>query len=74
MEQIVIYPKNQKQKSLLKSLLEEMKVQFEIAKDNDPTLLKEEEFYAKIDQAIQQAENGQTKVLSKEQQKALLGL
>lgn len=74
MEQIVIYPKNAKQKSLLKSLLEEMKVHFEIAKDSDPTLLKEEAFYAKIDEAIQQAENGQTKVLSKEQQKELLGL
>ena len=29
MESITIYPKNEKQKSLLKALLEEMKVKFE---------------------------------------------
>lgn len=73
MESITIYPKNEKQKSLLKSLLEEMKVRFEIAKYNDETLLSENEFYAKIDRSIKQAQNGQTKVLSKEQQKELLG-
>jgi hypothetical protein len=74
MESITIYPNNEKQRSLLKSLLEEMKVRFEIAKDNDETLLSEEEFYSKIDKSIEQAQNGQTKVLSKEAQKELLGL
>jgi hypothetical protein len=74
MESITIYPNNEKQRSLLKSLLEEMKVRFEITKDNDETLLSEEEFYSKIDKSIEQAQNGQTKVLSKEAQKELLGL
>ena len=74
MESITIYPNNEKQRSLLKSLLEEMKVRFEIAKDNDETLLSEEEFYSKIDKSIEQAQKGQTKVLSKEAQKELLGL
>jgi len=44
METITIYPKNKKQKSLLKSLLEEMKIRFDIAQSND-TLLTEEEFF-----------------------------
>ena len=39
MESITIYPKNEKQKSLLKSLLEEMKVKFEIS------TTKEDSFY-----------------------------
>lgn len=55
MESITIYPKSEKQKSLLKSLLEEMKVRFEIGK-TDETLLNDEEFYAKIDEAIKEAE------------------
>ena len=31
-------------------------------------------FYAKIDNSIKQAESGKTKIISKEDQKALLGL
>lgn len=50
MESITIYPKNEKQKSLLKSLLEEMKIRFKISKPDD-TLMTEDEFYAKIDRA-----------------------
>ncbi len=73
MESIIIYPKNEKQKSLLQSLLEEMKVRFEID-TTDSTLLSEEDFYAKIDKSVQQAESGQRKVITKENQKALLGL
>ncbi len=73
MENITIYPKNEKQKSLLKSLLEEMNVRFEIVKSDD-TLLGEGDFYAKIDKSIQQAENGELKVLTKEKQKEFLGL
>lgn len=73
MESITIYPKSEKQKSLLKSLLEEMKVRFEIS-DPDETLMSEEEFYAKIDRSIQQAENGELKTLHKDEQKAFLGL
>lgn len=73
MESITIYPENEKQKSLLKSLLEEMKVRFKIDKSDD-ALLSEEEFYAQIDKSIQQAESGKRKVLTKENQKAFLGL
>ena len=74
MESITIYPKNEKQKSLLKSLLEEMKVRFELAKiENDP-LLCENQFYAKIDKSIKQSESGKLKTLSKDNQKEFLGL
>lgn len=74
METITIYPQNEKQKTLLKSLLEEMKIRFEVGKSKDEALLTEKEFYTKIDKSISQAEVGKTKVLSKEQQKTLLGL
>ena len=69
MESITIYPKNEKQKSLLKSLLEELKVHFVMAEKNDETLLSEDEFYRKIDKSIKQAEAGKTKILSKDKQK-----
>lgn len=73
METITIYPKDEKQKSLLKSLLEEMKIRFDIAKSDD-TLMTEGEFYTKIDRSIQQAKEGKVKTLTKEEQKELLGL
>lgn len=67
MESITIYPKNKKQKSLLKSLLEEMKIRFEISKSDD-TLMTEEEFYGKIDRAKQQAREGKgTRVKTKKE-------
>jgi hypothetical protein len=44
MDSITIYPKDEKQKSLLKSLLEEMKVRFEIGKSDEETSLSENEF------------------------------
>lgn len=74
MESITIYPKNEKQKSLLKALLEEMKVRFEVASPKDETLLSEKEFFEKIDHSISQAENGKTSPLSKDKQKEFLGL
>lgn len=74
MESIIVYPKNEKQKSLLKSLLEELKVRFEIGEINNNTLLSEDEFYTKIDKSIKQAETGKSKILSKDKQKELLGL
>lgn len=74
METIRVYPKNAKQKSLLKSLLEEMKVRFEISTSKDETLFSEKDFFKKIDQSITQAENGNTRPLSKEKQKVFLGL
>lgn len=74
MESITIYPKNEKQKTLLKSLLEEMKVRFEVEKINDETLLSQDEFYSKIDKSIQQAKEGNVRTLSSEDQKEFLGL
>lgn len=74
MESITIYPKSKKQKKLLKSLLEEMKVRFEISEPKDDTLMTEEEFYAKIDRSIQQAKEGNVKTMTREKQKELLGL
>lgn len=74
MESITIYPKSEKQKSLLKSLLEEMKVRFEISSSKDDRLLSEKDFFAKIDNSISQAENGDTKPLYKDKQKEFLGL
>ena len=74
MESITVYPKNAKQKLLLKSLLEEMKVRFEIATSKDETLLSEKDFFAKIDRSITQAENGNTKPLFKDKQTEFLGL
>ena len=57
MESITIYPKSKKQQSLLKSLLEEMKVHFEIGKSDD-TAMSEEEFYKKIDLAKEDIKQG----------------
>jgi hypothetical protein len=74
MESIIIYPKNAKQKTMLKSLLEEMKIQFEIASTKDETSLNEEDYYAKLDKSISQAEAGKTKCLPKDKQKEFLGI
>ena len=43
MESITIYPKNEKQKSLLKSLLQELKIRFEIEKNDNISLLREKD-------------------------------
>lgn len=74
MESITVYPKDEKQKSLLTSLLEEMKIRFETTQSKDETLLSEEEFYAKIDRAAKQIEDGEGTILTKEKQRELLGL
>lgn len=74
MESITIYPTNEKQKSLLKSLFEEMKLRFEISANKEETLLSEKDFFDKIDKSLEQAERGKTKSLSKAKQKEFLGL
>ncbi|MFV0566033.1 MAG: DUF2683 family protein [Flavobacteriaceae bacterium] len=74
MEHITVYPKNEKQKLLLKTLLEEMKVRFEVGKHNDETFLTEEAFVDKINTSIKQAELGKTTKLEKAKQKEFLGL
>jgi SOS response regulatory protein OraA/RecX len=74
MDSIIIYPKNEKQKFLLKSLLEEMKIRFVVEKSEDETLLSESDYIAKIEKSIMQSGLGQRKTLSKDQQKSFLGL
>lgn len=74
MDSITIYPKNEKQKSLLTSLLEEMKVRFEVGRNDDQALLTENEYISKIDRSLEQAQSGKTKKLDKDQQKEFLGL
>jgi hypothetical protein len=74
MDSITIYPENERQKSLLQSLLKEMKVRFEVGKSDEQTLLTEDEFIAKIDKSIKQAESGRTKNLAQNKQKQFLGL
>lgn len=69
---MIVYPKNKKQKTLLKSLLEEMKIRFEVA-ESDDSQMTEKEFYAKIDRAIKQAEEGKgTLIKTKEELHAYL--
>jgi hypothetical protein len=74
MGSITIYPTNERQKFLLKSLLEEMKVRFDMVENDDLTLLSEDDFYAKIDKSIEQAKAGKINIISKNRQNELLGL
>ena len=64
MESITIYPKNEKQKSLLESLFAEMKVRFKV--EPDETEMSKEEFFAKIDRAKEQAKRGEVHELTPE--------
>jgi hypothetical protein len=74
MEPIIIYPKNHRQYTVIKALLEEMKVKFKVpAKEKDETLMTEEEFYAKIDRAAKQAEAGKKIKLTPQIEKELFG-
>lgn len=59
---------------MLTSLLEEMKVRFVVGKNDEPVLLSENDFFAKIDKSLKQAESGKTIKIGKDQQKDLLGL
>ena len=74
MDTITIYPNDEKQLNLLKSLLIELKVRFEMATSNQDTLLSKEDYYAKIDKSIKQAELGKIKRIPISKQKELLGL
>lgn len=72
MDSIIVYPKNKKQKTLLESLLKEMNVRFEI-EDKDETLMTKEEFYARIEEARQEAREGKVHKLTPELKKELFG-
>ncbi|MBN9352428.1 MAG: hypothetical protein J0H55_17250 [Chitinophagaceae bacterium] len=72
MQPIIIYPSNPRQYSVIKALLEEMKVKFKVpAEEKDETLMTEEEFYTKIDRAIKQTEAGEKIKLTREIEKDL---
>ena len=74
MEPIIIYPKYPRQYSVIKALLEEMKVKFKApAQEKDETLMTKEQFYAKIDRAAKQAEAGKKIRLTPELEKELFG-
>lgn len=74
MKSIIIYPKNEKQKHLLQSLLEEMKVRYVFGNSENEGKMTKEDFLKKIDASIDQANFGNTVTISKEDQKQLLGL
>lgn len=74
MKSIIVYPKNEKQKNLLQSLLEEMKVRYIIDKAENNSKMTKDEFFQKIDSSLDEAEKGKTIKISKEEQKTLLGL
>ncbi|MBN8567488.1 MAG: hypothetical protein J0M25_12240 [Flavobacteriales bacterium] len=74
MKSIIVYPKNEKQKNLLQSLLEEMKVRYIIDKAENNSKMTKEEFFQKIDSSLDEAGKGKTIKISKEDQKTLLGL
>jgi uncharacterized protein YlxP (DUF503 family) len=56
MKSITIYPKNEKQRSLLTSLLEEMKVRFDIQESEENLSLEQKQG---IDEALVSLENGE---------------
>jgi hypothetical protein len=74
MEGITIYPKNKKQKLLLKSLLEGMKIPFVIVESVDKSKMSKSKYIAKIEKSIKQSELGQRKEIFKNQQKIFLDL
>lgn len=69
MENIIIIPQSDKQSSVIKAFLEEMKIHFKVKNDND--LMSEDEFYSKIDDSIKQSEDGKVHHLNSEFKKEL---
>ncbi len=72
MENIIIMPENKKQFTAIKNFLEEMKVRFRTEKEDD-TLMTEEDFYAKIDEAKQEAREGKIVRYTPELRQKLFG-
>ncbi len=64
MENIIIIPESKKQSSVIKAFLKEMKIRFEVEKDD--TEMTKEEFFAKIDRAKQEVKEGKVKPLTPE--------
>ncbi len=71
MENIIIIPESKKQSSVIKAFLKEMKIRFEVEKD-DAEMTKEE-FFAKIDRAKQEVKEGKvTRINTTEELHAFL--
>ncbi len=71
MENIIIIPESKKQSSVIKAFLKEMKVRFEVEKDD--TEMTKEEFFAKIDRAKQEVKEGKvTRINTTEELHAFL--
>ena len=66
MEQIIIIPKNEKQSSIIKAFLEEMKIHFKTGQDNSQ--MSEDEFYVKIDKAKQQVREGKGRLIKNKEE------
>ncbi len=64
MENIIIIPESKKQSSVIKVFLKEMKIRFEVEKDD--TEMTKEEFFAKVDRAKQEVKEGKVKPLTPE--------
>lgn len=69
MENIIIIPETERQSSVIKAFLIEMKIHFKVKKDN--ALMIDDEFYQKIDDSIKQSEEGKVHSLSPELKKEL---
>ncbi len=71
MENIIIIPESKKQSSVIKAFLKEMKIRFEVEKDD--TEMTKEEFFAKIDRAKQEVKEGKvTRINTTEELHAFL--
>lgn len=62
MENIIIIPETEKQSSVIKAFLKEMKIQFKT--EADDTEMSKEEFFARIEEIKQQVRNGNVKTLT----------
>ncbi len=69
MENIIIIPETERQASVIKAFLEEMKIHFKV-KNND-SLMSEDEFYEKIEASIKQTDEGKVHQLSPDLKKEL---
>lgn len=71
MENIIIIPESKRQSSIIKAFLKEMKIRFEVEKDD--TEMTKEEFFAKIDRAKQEVKEGKvTRINTTEELHAFL--
>jgi hypothetical protein len=70
MDAITVYPATAQKFSLLKTLLEEMKMRFSITREavRDDSLFTEEAYYAMLDKRIKSAEQGNYTSISGKQE------